>query len=166
MLVSDGGAGGSFMRGTVFAKESAGLTAAQAAPAPNSCANLRREIEMLFIYNLRLVVIRRSPANCETENWGVQAASLLFSAAGRKDSAKFNLLRPTYCRRPNYRRLQASSLRSPESGVQRRRRYHSQRRFWLRRVCRLQRRRVKDCRRRILLLFRLHRRGKGGVEHR
>src|SRR5213080_2243795 len=49
--------------------------------------------------NLRLVVIRRSAANCETENWGGQAASLLFSATGRKVSAKINLFRPTYCRR-------------------------------------------------------------------
>jgi len=54
---------------------------------------------MLFILNLRLVVIRRSAANCETENWGGQAASLLFSATGRKVSAKINLCRPTYCRR-------------------------------------------------------------------
>jgi hypothetical protein len=108
---------------------------------------------MLFILNLRLVVIRRSPANCETENWGGQAASLLFSAAGRKVSAKINLFRPTYCRR------QASS-------VQRRRRYHSKRRFWLRRVCRLQRRRIYDYRCWLFLLFGLHRRSEGGIEHR
>jgi len=54
---------------------------------------------MLFILNLRLMVIRRSSANCETENWEAQAAGLLFSAAGRKVSAKINLFRPTYCRR-------------------------------------------------------------------
>jgi len=45
------------------------------------------------------MVIRRSSANCETENWEAQAAGLLFSAAGRKVSAKINLFRPTYCRR-------------------------------------------------------------------
>jgi len=39
---------------------------------------------MLFIYNLRLVVIRRSPENCQTENWGAQAASLLFSTLVEK----------------------------------------------------------------------------------
>jgi hypothetical protein len=30
--------------------ENAGLATAQAAPAPNNCANLRREIEIVFIW--------------------------------------------------------------------------------------------------------------------
>src|SRR4029077_10599199 len=51
--------------------------------------------------------------------WGAQAASLLFSAAGRKALRKsivqVDLLSPPSCRR-----LQASSLRSPESNAQRR----------------------------------------------
>jgi hypothetical protein len=32
-----------------FAKESGGLTTAAAAPAPNNCVNLRREIDRVFI---------------------------------------------------------------------------------------------------------------------
>ncbi len=32
-----------------FAKESDGFTTATAAPAPNNCANLRLEIEIVFI---------------------------------------------------------------------------------------------------------------------
>ena len=55
-MVVDEGAG-------LAAKESAGLTTAQAAPAPNNCANLRREIEMVF---MRLL-IGRSATECETE---------------------------------------------------------------------------------------------------
>jgi hypothetical protein len=36
--------------GDSLANESAGLTTAAAAPTPNNCANLRREIEIVFIW--------------------------------------------------------------------------------------------------------------------
>jgi hypothetical protein len=45
------------------AKENAGLTTAQAAPAPNNCANLRREIEMVFMRT----VIGRSATEYQIE---------------------------------------------------------------------------------------------------
>jgi hypothetical protein len=67
MLVS-GDADCFFTGGTVSAKDSAGLTTAQAAPALKSWANLRREIEMLFILKPPSGVIPRSPVNCEMEN--------------------------------------------------------------------------------------------------
>ena len=48
VVVIGGGAAGCVI-GTVFARETLGLITAQAAPAPNSCANFRREIETVFM---------------------------------------------------------------------------------------------------------------------
>ena len=48
LIPVSGGAAGCVI-GTVFARERVGLTTAQAAPAPNSSANFRREIETVFM---------------------------------------------------------------------------------------------------------------------
>src|SRR5436190_5560851 len=66
LLVSS--AVGGWVTGLVLASDSAGLTRAPAAPALNNCANLRREIVMLFIGILRPEFIVRSAPNCEIEN--------------------------------------------------------------------------------------------------
>src|SRR5436190_8008272 len=65
LLVSS--AVGGWVTGLVLASDSAGLTRAPAAPALNNCANLRREIVMLFIGILRPEFIVRSAPNCEIE---------------------------------------------------------------------------------------------------
>src|SRR5205807_1452006 len=147
----------------VFAKDSAGLTTAQAAPALKSWANLRREIEMLFIL--------KPPSGGDTAISGelrdgklrfleaaVTAPILRVPQVFFGDNRRRSLLA---------RRNLGESGRSRLSSRRRRHRHHLMRRsLWLGRVCRSEGRRIYDYRCWLFFLSGLDCGGKRGIEHR
>src|SRR5437763_1569765 len=114
---------------------------------------------MLFILNLRLEVIPRSPANCEIEN---------YLSVGSRVGCTFCLVESAvFVSGSAERRLTSGFLaREDWSGeTPSSRRHHSSCSLWLGRVYRLARRRIYDYRCWLFFLSGLDRGGKRGIEH-
>ena len=117
---------------------------------------------MLFILNLRLELIPRSPANCEMENYPFY-----------RQPCRLRLLRvpPRFFRDISgalfWLALTSAKVAAPRlSSRRRRRRHHLMRRgLWFGRVYRSEGRRIYDYRRWLFFLSGLDRGGKRGIEH-